>query len=308
MWKIYQLGKVSIIITILSGCGGGGSSSTNTPTAPAPKPVPIEITIGSVNQTITINEGETAQVNIPVSYSGSKTLSYTADSASSVISATMNESQLVVSSVDIDTYNDATDITVSVTDGALTNSITISATVKNTSLEALYNGIERAIPVTTSTISRSSLTNVANRYNEQAYMLGIISSSEFSKMKDDIASDTHRLHSSIEVSMLDLPLSMSDVVSEKTFSDVVENYIGRIDDYHQYALSIINEISAYGDIMLPSLSNTGMIRNNALTPFYGNVSYGDYVNGTFTYSQNYALLAVLDPSDGQACSTSNNLY
>ena len=308
MKKLLVILVGSMALTACGGGGGGGSGPTPTQPAPIVQPTPQPAPTLSINPAVTnvaMEESAVATVNVPFEHTGNGTVSYSINPRTQFISGGVQEGVLTLTSSDIDSPSETVEVDVTVTAGDLTDTATITVNINNTSLESAFGDFQKDISHMSKVVSRNAIPNVAVRYLEQVKMLGAISAKDYAVQQTSTQDSITSLNKEFERFSDNMPNSHLGLSTEADFALTLDDYSALLNKYASRIQEHINYLNSHGDIGLPTLS-TNVLVDGKLNPVYGNTDYGTFTNGTFTYTEQHALLDKLAPEAVSVCTTNVN--
>lgn len=288
------------LTSLITACGGGSGTKSNAPSAPV-----TALSFGQVENNISIDESSTSQFSVPVDYNGKNTLTYTAEVDVDSVGISISDGVVTLNATDISAPEEAFTISVVVSDGMLSDSVAINATVINTSLGLLFIEVTEKSVGLENVLLREATQNVITRYTEQAWMLGNIDKAEMNSIRSFMISSMNQRSEDLSVALSSLPANLGSVLSEIELTKSFKTLDDAIIAYSESASEFIESMSDLGDLGLPALSSEVIVEGQ-LRPFFGNPAYGQTQNGSFTYSNQYALFEYIAPENQTVCLASNS--
>lgn len=284
---------ICVAITLaLFGCGGGGGGSDDSSSSTDTESSPITI---SSSDSLNLVEGTSDSVSVKIDYSGSAPLSYSVDFGTEEPHAswTFKDGILSIDPKSLTHASSDHSITLTVTDGNVSRSITIPTHFENTSGDALEVEAKAFVSSFDTLYSLSELKKVESAYasildfQDISYEVSSVNTSYYTKFKNSVS-------------------SLKQAISQYQSNDITESALQSSLDaatsaYQNLAnaeLSIINNLVSYDSSNMTKLPSAQLVVNgNQYSSFIGNTTYGSYSNGIWTFDSAYAFLAdLVDPT------------
>jgi hypothetical protein len=321
----------SAISLCLSACGGGGGSESSTPTAGGSNPTnpstgddtstgggdttppatgeTATLSVSSSVQSVDADELTSRTVTFQVDYTGDNTLNYAANASIDALTVTANDTGLTISIDDITDYQEQGEVTVTVSDGEIEDSLTIAVTVSNTSL------ITDTTNMLVSTANMKlhydrdiSVQNVLTYYYEIGALLGEVSTADANTELALLNADLTQLQldASAAIDAVDITLTGAlgggtitegDLASQVTvIEDINSSYASAVEQAIEQARGATSNT-------VPSIPLDTLFATSGYSVFVGNTELGEFSGDVFTFSSSYEFLQELVAADTAVCTT-----
>jgi hypothetical protein len=314
----YLLKGVSqlFIIGLLTACGGGGSGSsaptTSTPVTPQPVAT-LAIEVGEL--AVSIADADEKTVPVTVTYTGTNAL--TAElSDVNIEGLSISQSQntgtfeLTFTANDLlGTIEKTAELTVTVTDGSLTESTVLNITSSNTSLLQLMDKTAAELDALDTFDVSDELTNITMYVADKAYLYGLLTHAQKITWLTDMSSLVSAIQSTVTSETKDLLAAVLNQRHELTETEAI-SLINQAKDVLRAAGSEFNPLSEEINALdMPNLTplETFTINqyNGQFSLFYGNNAYGAETNEQWLFAEKWLLLNKLIPFNTQTCPANN---
>ncbi len=292
----------------LVACGGSDNNETTTPK------VTDYITL-SGGASAELTEGEFVSVYTDIEYSGTKKISasHTIDIEGVNVTGELTDGRYTVT-LDAPDFqgqlaHPAT-LSVTVTDGTISKQQQISLTVNNTSLRQLLDESETVADALAQADIESEIETVAAYLGDKAYLTGTLSDGERKQWQAQITPKLADLNQAVfgeRKSLLDELQVEQDTLTEPQAIERFQAALAELDT-PTVVLTELSETLANSNIAPFTASNMLTIAafNGSYSVFYGNASFGEWVDNEWQFSTDAAVLEKLLPKDGQPCRTNPN--
>ena len=309
---IFKTVLLLLLANLLAACGGGGSGNSTTPVTPQPI---ATLSIEVAELALSISDTEQKVVPITVTYTGTKALTTELSDVNIeglIISQLQNEGnfELTFTAGDLlGKIEQATELTVSVTDGTLTESATLTITSSNTSLLQLMDKTTAEFDALDTFDVSDELANIATYVADKAYLYGVLTHDEKTTWLADMNSLISAIQSTVTSETKDLLTTVLNQRNELTETDAI-NLINQAKDVLRAAGSEFNQLSEQINALdVPNLTplETFVINqyNGQFSLFYGNNAYGAETNEQWLFAEKWLLLDKLIPFNTQSCPANN---
>jgi hypothetical protein len=329
---------ISATLLVLAACGGGGSESTpttqtsntdNSTDNPVSSPTDnsADNSVGNTVATVAtldisstplihISESTSNSFAIQADYSGTSGLSINLESLEiKGINISYSRTQDGFDfTVDADDMNFALEssgnIKITVTDGTLSDEITIPITVKNTSFAILKGSIEKTLTELDQISITNELDGLSVYVADKAYLYGIMNYKERSEWLNDIKSLTSTIQTD---ELAGLRNRYSELLGNTDVMNEVDA-ISTLEDIKESALTVGEKfkpiIDKYNTLSIPNFQaptelSLNLYENN-YSLFYGNSALGAVIDDTWVFNTEWVLLQKLIPFNGSLCIAPDN--
>ncbi|MEP1448936.1 MAG: hypothetical protein ABJK37_22720 [Paraglaciecola sp.] len=300
----------------LSACGGGGSGSTtaNSTTPVTPQPV-ATLSIEVAELAVSMADTEQKVVPVTVTYTGTKTLTaelsdVNIEGLSKSQSPNEGNFELTFAAGDLlGKIEETAEVTVTVTDGTLTDSATLTISLSNTSLLQLMDKTSAKFDALDTFDVSDELSNITAYVADKAYLYGRLTHDEKGPWLTDMHSLVSTIQSTVASQTKDLLAAVLNQRNELTETDAI-SLINQANDVLSAAGSEFDQLSEQINALdVPNLTplETFVISqyNGQFSLFYGNNAYGSETNNQWLFAEKWLLLNTLLPFNTQSCPTNN---
>jgi hypothetical protein len=295
------------------GCGGGGESTPSQATvSPVVEEAPqVQATLSlSTFIATTISENQSKTLSLSTSYTGNKPLSVVIAGATDevIISSTKSDSGFVfeisVSEL-MGKLEEELDITVTVTDGDISESTDLVLMTVNESLLNKYIQIEQIIDDLDSYSASLELSNVVTYLIDKAYLYGKVSYEEGLVLNGNL---TELAQTSSDNTIDTAAQIYASIITQK--NDVTETEVLTLITQAEEVLS--NSVGAYPALLIelnklflptiPIFSEFHLSQfEGEFSLFYGNPNYGEIVNEAWQFKADWTFLEQLLSTTTSSC-------
>ncbi len=306
----------SSFIFMLSACGGGGSETEapETPTSTSPPPPAATLTVNT-GEDIDLAEQSSTTTVIDINYTGSKSLNATITDTG--ITALTTNYTLNSNTIELETTLGALsgketefgEITITISDGSVSDNVTVSVTALNTSFTEKMVDIDNAIENASSINVSKELSNISLYLADKAYLYGIIDDTEKRQWVNDMNAQADSIQDSLkeEVEALFTRITeqrstLTETELESLFNDANTSIAGLGDIFTPV-------LQSYASLSVPNFTTPDALvltlKDNESSLFYGNTTIGSGTIDNWTFFDNYEILSRLLPRDTELCIANN---
>jgi hypothetical protein len=299
----------------LAACGGGDGSSqspvatvppTTPPTTPPPATTPESLSV-SAPATPEFKELSEYVINLNVSHTGSGELSY-AITSSSNIQVENSGRTLTINTADVTGSENVFTLSVTVTAGALSKTIDISAPIINSSLLDSVTRAEAMSQMASQLVGDGAqeLLTVNAYLIEQAYMLGNITLTEKSSLTELVALASDDYLSQLSDGLASLQ-SMSEKLSGKVLTDaeaatILSAWNETLNSSVAKLASLNSLYNNYDMFGIPIPEVVSLIETDVYSLYKGNEALGSFtLDDKWEYAAAYNYLNLLVGDSKMTC-------
>lgn len=302
-----------VLIPIMTACGGGGSeTSPSTSSSPTSQPATptISLSLSTSQSAVSMNEGTTTSATLDIAYNGSKTLNVSVQSSSADITTSATKEKVDISSADIDGADINTTLTVTVSDGTLSDTATIQVEIVNNSLVTGKSTLTSLIASHEQFIlSPRVATGISDYFIDIGALVDNITEDEATLLQQSVHGAIDDAYSTLDLKIIN---AQADLISQSNAGDLTDSSLAELTEYVNDAAKVfLNELNIALSQATQPVSNlvpsvaveqfSAVPDSGNLSLYIGSASFGSVSGSSFAFYEQYAFLQAIIERNAIVC-------